>query len=791
MKKIMKRCAAALMCVFAVSSLFTLSVTAKGVENFTNSKGTITVTCGEYKKKFTAKKYKKNFSAALNEALDYARKKSTAATPATVKVSKGYYSLDRTIKIYSDTTLVAKGCYFRHYGNLIRNGYNRKAKEAAGYSGAKNITIDGGTWDAMVPYSEAGTWNTNIMHSTMRFGHCKNITVKNCTFVGNYNCHDVELGGVQKAKITKCSFSNIYPVNTFPNDGGREAIQIDLATSEAMPEFVQYDKTQSTDITVSYNTFKNKFRGVGSHHAVPGRTYNNIKVHHNTFESIGGIAIYAVYWTNSKIYENKMTDVGLGIDMRQMVNSLESMNFKNLDDLSYEECEQTVSESYNYIHSNTIHLRGEDNSYTRACGIRVMGESYSEYQPASNINAGVYHIYNVIIGQSSYGNIKPNVITGNIAVGIQLNYGVNSIIRGNSIDMTESVSETANGIEVKGCRDTIVSDNSVSNGFTGDSRGIYLTPTAASEINENVTVMNNTVSSCQDAGVLVNRSSSSSVFNNTITNCTTSGIAVKASSGVEFSSNYVKGTIGSGLYVYGGSTDTSFISNEIDGGENGAYLLNSNNTSLKENTITNITKYGVNLRASNSDTITANTITSESYAVRMGYGCDGTVITDNSLSSVETECIYYVGTNDPDKTVEKTILVTGNTFSCPSTMPDVKLSFANVAAEIYDNKNVTGEEVTIRAKGDSDKKYKVLRGQTGLDTLTSEQVEDATLLSWITSDAIDGVRVYSLSEEGRTLLGNTSETSFSVPTTEPAAYEAAPYNSFTEIKVVGVPMTVE
>ena len=120
MNKYIFRNVAVFIIMLFIISVATISVSS--AVTYTNSKGTVTVKCGKYKKKFTAKKYGRNFSRALNEALETARKKSKASKIAKVTISKGNYTLDRTIKIYSNTTLVAKGCRIRYYGNLLRNG---------------------------------------------------------------------------------------------------------------------------------------------------------------------------------------------------------------------------------------------------------------------------------------------------------------------------------------------------------------------------------------------------------------------------------------------------------------------------------------------------------------------------------------------------------------------------------------------------------------------------------------------------------------------------------------------
>ena len=97
MKKASLKFTAVFLILLYTISVFTISVST--AVSYTNSKGTATVVCGKYKKKFKAKKFGHNFSKALNEALNTARKKAKADKPAVVTVSKGNYKLDRTLKI--------------------------------------------------------------------------------------------------------------------------------------------------------------------------------------------------------------------------------------------------------------------------------------------------------------------------------------------------------------------------------------------------------------------------------------------------------------------------------------------------------------------------------------------------------------------------------------------------------------------------------------------------------------------------------------------------------------------
>lgn len=786
--------------VLSIISLFSFSVTS--AVTYTNKKGSIKVVCGKYKKTFKAKKYKKNFCKALNKALDVARKKAKAKKKAKVTISKGNYKLDRTIKIYSNTILKAKKCRFKYYGNLLRNGYNKKKSSASGYKGASNITIDGGTWDAAVPYSQAGTSNWRIMHSTFRFAHCKNITIKNCTFKNNYNCHDIEFGGVQKGKITKCKFNNNKGVNVFKNDGGRESIQLDVNTSEAMPEFKKYDNTTCKDITLSYCSFKNKFRAIGSHHAVLGNAFNNINVHHNTFKNIGGITVYGVYWTNSKIYSNKFDSVGTGIDIRSMTTG-SGYNFYNNKNLSYTSCENVVKNSKIYIYDNNISLRKSDNTYTRACGVRVMGEHYAEKDTKTGVNAGTYNIYNVNIGVDSKKASKPNTIKGNLAAGIQLNCAVNSLVKNNSVNASDSVTNSSNGIEIKGCEKTLVESNTVKNGKQKNARGVWITNTAAGIKNNNITVTNNIISSFLDSGIYAYNTFNSKIEKNTISDCDNTGVIVRASENNTFDSNLIKNTNNDSVYVYAGSRNNSITNNEIiSSKKTGIQIIDSDLTKAESNTVKDSGEYGFVVRQStNTDVIKNDVDNSESYGMRINYGSDNTKIQSNKFTTPKTDCIYLTGTNDSTKELEKNLEISDNTLDSPDDMAGVNIYNANVAAKIYSNYRTDGKKVFYSFKGDSKSDYINVTDELLLSDLTVEKCVGYNMISWKRIGGDVSYRLYREDETGNNMIADTPE-SFCVDNNlykdsensekyDIKSYSVSPYKTFSDIKYLGNPISVD
>lgn len=729
MKKLYERIIPFLLTILIFGGMCTISVSA--AVTYTNSKGTVTVTCGKYKKKFTAKKYNYNFSRALNAALEAARKKATAKKIATVKVSKGNYSLDRTLKIYSNTTLKATDCRFRLYGNLLRNGYNKKAKTASGYKGAKNITINGGTWDAMVPYSQAGTSNSNIMHSTMRFAHLTNLVVKNCTFTGNYNCHDIEIAGVDGAKITKCIFRNDKPVNTFPNDGGREAVQIDVTTSEAMPEFGKYDATPCKNVTLSYNSFLNKFRGIGSHHAVLGKTYDNILVHHNNFENIGGIAVYAVYWTNTKIYSNTMMNVGLGIDLRSMTTG-SGYNFYNINNISAKSAETVAANSTAFIYSNNIYIRLKDVSYARACGIRASGVIVPETDSGTKVKKGIYRIYNVHIGENAAGKSKPNVVTGNVSVGVQVYLGQNCTVRNNSVDLSETNQVTANGMEINGAMNVSVEGNTLTRGYGDNSKAIYVAAVDAVR-SSGVNVKLNNIDDFDRGGITVENSDGTVIEGNTMLDCTVMGVALKGAQDSSVLGNTITDTADYSVYVYGSCENTLISGNEITGSDVGIYLKNSNYNSILENKALDTTEHAMIIRECNGNTVSGNTLSSKGCGIRLNYGSDNSVVTANTIDAV-SEAVYYVGSNDSDKEAVRLFELVGNTLSAGENVP-IRILNSNLNASIFDNFTPDGNIATIRIKNNGESEYRILdeiraeNEEENMGESTEENVEEVPVSS--------------------------------------------------------------
>lgn len=780
MKKPVLKILSILLILFTIASLGFVSVPA--AVSYTNTKGSVKVLCGSYKKTFTAKKYNNNFSRALAAALDTARKKATAKTPARVVIAKGYYKLDRTVKVYSNTTLVATGSKFRYCGNLLRNGFDKLKGSGYGYTSARNITIKGGEWEQLVDYKYAGSPDDTRMHSTFRFAHCYNIKVLNASFKNNYNCHDIEIAGVKNSEFYNNTFYNIKSVNGISNNGGRESFQIDVNTSSAMPYFPSYDKTPCKNINIHHNTFKNKFRAIGSHHAVIGKTYNNISVHHNKMTNIAGLSVYAVYWTNSKIYSNTMSDVGFGVDLRSMIGG-GALNFYNLNKLSYNDSEKAVVNSKTYIYDNTIQIRTDKNILAKTCGVRVLGDYYAKDDKTTGTKAGVYKIYNVNVGVDASGQAYPNRISGNLSAGVQISYGVNTVIKNNIIDLNNSSMSSNSGIELRGCDNTLISSNSLLNGKKSGAKGINAYESADGTFGSLINVSDNQINGFEYAGVFVKKASAVNITNNSITNCLNSSIALKAVTESQITNNSLSDGV-YGISITDNCDSSQIMSNTVTASQTGLNIVCSGNVTASGNSFTG-KQYGVYLKTTDKINLNDNTVNSSLYGVRLDKDCYSCDINSNTVNS-DDECVYYSGSSSSDKSVIKSLSVTGNTLNCPADKAGVRVVYDNVYSTIHSNNRLDQAVPYYRFKGDNETKYRRQTGDMKINSLSVNINDGVTEINWSSVSKPDGCLLYS----GDDFIGEYKGTGCVLETFEGQSVTAVPYKAYGNITHLGVPMTV-
>ncbi len=253
---------------------------------------------------------------AIQEALDEQKKEETAYEHLTITIQSGTYDITESLIVYSNTTIRAAADAKIYYvrdktsGNqgrapLISNACSGKG----GYSGAGNITIEGGIWDFQ---GQQGGVGFGITMESFRFAHGRNFRIANLTMQNLYRSHFLTLEGVEQVEVSGCVFQN-YSDRTFK----KEAIHIDCMHNDAMApsnqEDVVYDDTICNHISVTGCTFSNVPRGVGTHIAVAGLFPSDIVISGNTFTDITYEAIKAYHYKNVLITGNTITRAGCGI----------------------------------------------------------------------------------------------------------------------------------------------------------------------------------------------------------------------------------------------------------------------------------------------------------------------------------------------------------------------------------------------------------------------------------------------------------------------------------------------
>ncbi|MCR5542462.1 MAG: dockerin [Ruminococcus sp.] len=246
-------------------------------------------------------------SAAIQNALDYARDNASDITQVKVVIPAGTYLIDKTLYIYSNTYLYMYGATlkknFASGGCMLRNAQPYKK---GGYDDARNIMVEGGCFDGNIKSNYKNFCN-------MRLGHMKNLMLKNVSFKNNLNTHHLELGGIKDVTIKGCDFSE-YRGNNL-----KEAIQFDIMNnSNVFSGFEPFDDTTCENVVIRSNTFRNVMRGIGSHSATLGKYYKDFLIENNTFTNITDCAILMQSYKNITVSSNNMNNVGSGIIVRNM-----------------------------------------------------------------------------------------------------------------------------------------------------------------------------------------------------------------------------------------------------------------------------------------------------------------------------------------------------------------------------------------------------------------------------------------------------------------------------------------
>lgn len=156
--------------------------------------------------------------------------------------------------------------------NLMRN----KSNGGGGYTGSKNIIIEGFVFDGLNRETTGLT--------LLGIGHAQNLVITNCTFQNLHIWHMIELNACKNALVKYNSFSNYGTRGT----GASEVIQLDGAfESTVFPWITPYDKTMCMNIFIESNDFNNiglitnQCSCVGNHWYEEGYTTMHVRIRDN------------------------------------------------------------------------------------------------------------------------------------------------------------------------------------------------------------------------------------------------------------------------------------------------------------------------------------------------------------------------------------------------------------------------------------------------------------------------------------------------------------------------------
>lgn len=490
---------------------------------------------------------------------------------------RGNYYLDRTLYVYSNTTIKAdkKACFYkqRAYGAMLEGKLNN---DRGGYNGCKNVIVEGGVWDTSALLNNVdGT-------ETFRFIHSSNITIKDAEFAYvPEGSHFIVFAGTSDSLISGCNFHG------YGNDGDgeiepKEAIQLDVThDGDMVPSLqeVKWDDLPCKNITITKCNFSDYPRAIGSHLAVQGIFHDGIVISDNVITGMTEEAIKLYNYKNTTVSGNTITDCVEGVIVYTELNNA---NDGDLKKPLNGEVSAYPSDYAIVIENNIIkNMKMLDGVY--GDGIRISGSAKFPISGVKVKNNQIYNAerYGIFATETSKVTINGNQInsTGKHAILIEEN-SLSSEIATNKI---ESAGES--GIAVyTGSHNATVSGNIISKS-QGD--GIYFYK----------------VSGCY-AG-----SSKSKSAANTITDVKGTGIYVTTEcTNTIAQNNVITNAKEHGVWVYN-SQKITLDGNTISAGEYGINVnTESKNAVVKNNVVISAGKIGIWLSGSECGTISGNEI---------------------------------------------------------------------------------------------------------------------------------------------------------------------------------------
>ena len=665
-----------------------------------------------------------NFSEMVQRYLDAAKNRTDGVITRIVIPDGEYQPAGRALQIYSNTILDLRGSGARTPADVsddytgvtiyqsskgddplsLRCGYGDRngEEDSYGYDYYQNMTILGGT---IVGHQRGETVSSLSNTCNMRFGHASNVRIIGTRITDNHGAHHLEIGASRDILVADCQFAH-YSDGKADEESSRgeslEAIQFDVSHQQKdnFAYFGRKDDLPVINATVTDCSFEDVVRGVGTHHAVFGKPYENIVIKNNTFTNIHDKAIHFLYTKNCTIADNTMDGVYSGILFQYMYPEQQYMPNSGTASQAKEFNAGSIQ-----IYGNTIHIDdcmtnhtegGADSKGLVKFGIRVGGEYIAskllnrDQIHRDYINAGNYYLSGDLQVNDNTIDVV-NTQPKSIRAGILVDYAKSCSVSGNTVDLkgcnqdgyagifvpdsynvsvvNNVVSGVTNGtksdginlIRCKGDQTTMIQGNTVNN---AKQYGISCNNTN----NKNLSIYKNTVINPVQIGVTVFGSTIKNVSTNTIkmtngSKMTQPAIRVSTGSTVNaVSYNVISGTKRDGIMIVGKSKATYISRNKITSPLEDGILINdsSQGTYVNYNTITGAGRFGITVSAkSYAQEILGNTIKNiKQYGVLIGDNSSAYLIQANTLTSCKKRSMIING--------KANAIVANKVTSCPN-----------------------------------------------------------------------------------------------------------------------------
>lgn len=515
----------------------------------------------------------KDATEAIQKALDKAHKKATANKRVKVYIPSGTYYISKTLTIYSNTYLQCdagtkiikkKKNGKRMLYMLSSTSYGAKAKK--GYNNIKNVTVDGGSWDAKFI-----KFNKQTGGSVFFFAHGNNLEFTNVTLKNNYGTHLLELGGVSDVEVTNSKF---YGFKKSVKNDDKEAIQIDVCHNyDILPMGGPFDDTPCKDIVIKNNEIYNYPRAIGSHSYVKDIYPTNITIENNYIHDISDNAVYAYNYKNLTVTGNTFERVTaavvfktLAIEAKHTVyNRNKGVKAMPLPGRRYDIkiLNNTINTTNKSVSSDPtqigIFVYGTDKLPIRGCEISgntinsASSAVYLRYIEDSKISNNIAHRLN----QSSSSKFVVDAYKFLTCSRCE--------ISGNTSDKSSGYMYE-NGLAFReNCSGNTVAGNVISN---AEKHGIGV-------YNSTATISGNTIQAAGQHGIAIVDKATASINSNVITNSGLNGITITEASASGISGNQIKDNGATGLSIQNNSSVTDVSSNELFNNNGKAIAINS------------------------------------------------------------------------------------------------------------------------------------------------------------------------------------------------------------------------